>query len=68
MLNLQTADCFRFHPGAATMWNLLQQPRAVPELRDALLHECPAVTPGRCAHEVLKVLGEPIDVERVEFV
>ena len=55
ILNLKNTVYYGLNPVGARVWNLLQQPRSVGELRDALLEEYD-VEPGRCESDLLELL------------
>jgi hypothetical protein len=55
ILNLKNTVYYGLNPVGARVWNLLQQPRSVGELRDALLKEYD-VEPGRCESDLLELL------------
>ena len=55
ILNLNNTVYYGLNPVGARVWNLLQQPRSVGELRDALLKEYD-VEPGRCESDLLELL------------
>ena len=55
ILNLKNTVYYGLNPVGARVWNLLQQPRSVGELRDALLDEYD-VEPERCEHDLLELL------------
>jgi coenzyme PQQ synthesis protein D (PqqD) len=52
ILNLKNSVYYGLDPVGARVWNLLQQPRSVGELRDTLLGEY-AVEAGRCEQDLL---------------
>jgi coenzyme PQQ synthesis protein D (PqqD) len=55
ILNLKNSVYYGLDPVGARIWNLLQQPRSVAELRDALLAEY-EVEPDRCERDLLGLL------------
>ena len=55
ILNLRNTVYYGLNPVGARVWNLLQQPRTVGELRDALLDEYD-VDAGRCEGDLLELL------------
>lgn len=55
ILNLKNTVYYGLNPVGARVWNLLQQPRTVGELRDALLDEFD-VEAGRCESDLLELL------------
>ena len=57
ILNLKNGVYYGLDPVGAWIWNLIQKPRAVNEVRDALLKEYD-VEPDRCERELLALLQE----------
>jgi hypothetical protein len=55
ILNLNNSVYYGVNPVGARVWNLLQQPRSVQELRDALLGEY-EVEADRCERDLLDLL------------
>jgi hypothetical protein len=55
ILNLKNTVYYGLNPVGARVWNLLQQPRTVGELRDAILDEYD-VEAGRCESDLLALL------------
>ena len=55
ILNLKNTVYYGLNPVGARIWNLLQQPRSVGELRDALLAEY-EVDADRCERDLLDLL------------
>ena len=69
ILDLHGGNYFGLDEIGARIWNLLQQPTTLAEIRDALLQEYD-VTPERCEQEVKTLLEEMaahhlIDVQTV---
>jgi hypothetical protein len=56
ILNLKNTVYYGLNSVGARVWNLLQQPRTVGELRDALLDEYD-VEAGRCESDLLQLLA-----------
>jgi Coenzyme PQQ synthesis protein D (PqqD) len=57
ILNLKNTVYYGLNSVGAHVWNLLQQPRTVGELRDALLDEYD-VEAARCESDLLDLLGK----------
>jgi hypothetical protein len=55
VLNLKNSVYYGLESVGAFVWNLVQRPRSVGELRDALLQEYD-VEPGRCESDLLALL------------
>ena len=60
VLNLKNSVYYGMNPVAARVWKLLQQPRSVGELCDALVDEFD-VEPERCAQDLLSLLNKMRD-------
>jgi hypothetical protein len=60
ILNLKNTVYYGLDPVGARIWNLLQQPRSVGELRDALLAEY-EVDADRCERDLLDLLEKMRD-------
>src|SRR5271170_7976957 len=52
ILSLKNSVYYGVNPVAASVWRLIQQPKSVGELRDALVEEY-EVEPGRCEQDLL---------------
>ncbi len=57
MLHLKSGVYYGLDAVGARVWSLIQEPRAVSEVRDALLEEY-EVDPDRCERELLAFLQE----------
>jgi hypothetical protein len=57
ILNLKNSVYYGMNPVGARVWNLVQQPRSVWQLRDALLEEY-QVEAGRCERDLLDLLEQ----------
>jgi coenzyme PQQ synthesis protein D (PqqD) len=55
ILNLVLGKYYGLDRVGSSIWNLLQKPRRVSEIRDALIVEY-AVEPDRCEHDLLNLL------------
>lgn len=60
ILNLKNSVYYGANSVAASVWKLLQQPRTVGEVRDALVDEYD-VTPERCEQDLLALLHKMRD-------
>jgi hypothetical protein len=65
ILDLQGGTYYGLDSVGARIWNLLQQPRTVEEVRDVLLSEY-EVDPDRCEHDLLALLRRLADEKLVE--
>jgi hypothetical protein len=57
ILNLATGMYYGLNPVGTRVWELLQQPRTVAELREALLSEFD-VDSGRCERDLVELLDD----------
>ena len=57
ILNLKTSTYFGLNTVGASIWKLIQEPKKVTEIRDAIVEEYD-VEPDRCEHDVLELLQE----------
>lgn len=57
ILNLKNSVYYGMNPVGARVWNLVQQPKSVTQLRDALLEEY-EVDAGRCERDLLDLLEQ----------
>ncbi len=57
ILNLKSGVYFGLNTVGASIWKLIQEPRTVREIREAILEEYD-VEPNRCEHDVLELLKE----------
>jgi hypothetical protein len=55
ILNLKNSVYYGMNPVGARVWDLLQQPRSVAELRDVVLEEF-EVEPERCERDLFELL------------
>jgi hypothetical protein len=65
ILSLQTGEYYGLDPIAADIWALIQQPRKVAAVRDALLARYDGVTPDECERQTLALLEEMAQLELV---
>ncbi len=57
ILNLKTSTYFGLNTVGASIWKLIQEPKTVGEIRDAITEEYD-VEPERCEHDILELLQE----------
>ena len=57
VLNLKAGVYYGLNPVAARVWSLIQNPRTVDEIRDAIVDEYD-VEPGRCDRDLLALLRD----------
>jgi hypothetical protein len=65
VLDLQSGKYFGFEAVGARIWELIQQPRKVSDIRDALLHEYDA-DPAECQRDLLAFLQEMQEAGLIE--
>ncbi len=65
ILGLRDGIYYGLNPVGARIWQLIQEPRTVAELRDRLLEEYD-VEPEQCTQELLALLEKLADRELVE--
>ena len=65
ILNLKTSVYFGLNTVGASIWKLIQEPKKVSEIRDAILKEYD-VEPDRCETDLLMLLQELLDKELIE--
>ena len=66
LLSVTSGDYYGLNPVAASIWRLLQQPRVLGEVRDALLEEYSGIEREDCEHEVLAFVSEMLALDLVE--
>ena len=66
ILNLENGVYYGLDPVGARIWELLQEPRTILEVRDALLQEF-EVEPERCERDLLGLLESLLDAHLVEL-
>ena len=67
VLNLKSGVYFGLNTIGASIWKLIQEPRTVKEIRDALLEEYD-VEPERCEQDLLELLQELSTHELIKIV
>lgn len=65
LLSLHDGEYYGLNEVGATIWKLVQQPRTVMEIRDALLDEYSDIQPDECQRAVLDFLGEMMSLQMV---
>lgn len=66
VLSLRNGEYFGLNTVAAAVWNLLQSPRSIEQVRDELLRQFGGITPDRCLQEVMTLVEELRAMELVE--
>jgi len=67
ILNLKAGVYYGLNTVGASIWKLLQEPRSVKEIQDAILEEY-EVDPDQCARDVLELLQELSTHELIQIV
>ena len=57
ILNLKTSTYFGLNTVGASIWKLIQEPKKVTEIRDAIIEEYD-VAPDRCGRDIVEILQE----------
>lgn len=65
ILNLKSGVYFGLNAVGASIWKLIQEPRSVNEINDALVQEYD-VDPYQCEKDLLALLGELLSKELIE--
>ena len=66
ILNLESGVYYGLDAVGARIWNLIQEPRTVNEIRDALLEEY-EVEPDRCERDIVALLEQLADAGLIEI-
>jgi len=67
ILNLKSGVYFGLNTVGASIWKLIQEPRTIKEIRDALVEEYD-VEPKRCEQDILELLHELSTHELIQIV
>ena len=67
LLSMRDGEYYGLNEVAASIWRLIQQPRTLFQIRDALLDEYTDVDPAECERAVRGFLEEMIAVQLVEL-
>jgi len=65
LLSMSDGEYYGLNEVGASIWQLIQQPRTVIEVRDALLAEYEDIEPAECERAVLSFLAEMIALNLV---
>jgi Coenzyme PQQ synthesis protein D (PqqD) len=65
ILSLATGEYYGLNGVSASVWALLQQPRSVQELRDALLEEFEGITAEECEEQLRVLLAEMAELKLI---
>ncbi len=64
VLHITNGVYFSLNPVGAAIWKLIQEPRRVRELRDAILREYD-VSEAACTADILKLLGDLAEAQLI---
>jgi hypothetical protein len=67
LLSVTSGDYYGLNPVAASIWRLIQRPRALVEVRDALLQEYEGIEPPECEQEILTFVTQMLVLDLVEI-
>lgn len=67
LLSMEDGEYYGLNPVGTSIWQLLQVPRSVAAIRDALLREFADVEPAACEAEVLAFLTELAQLQLIEL-
>jgi hypothetical protein len=65
LLSMSDGEYYGLNEVAASIWQLIQEPRSVLAIRDALLAEYADIDPIECEQAVVRFLGEMISLNLV---
>jgi hypothetical protein len=67
LLSMHDGEYYGLNEVAATIWRLIQRPRTIRDIRDALLDEYSGIDHDECQRAVLDFLGEMLALHMVEL-
>ncbi len=67
ILNLKTSTYYGLNTVGASIWKLIQQPKTVSQIRNALIEEYD-VEPGRCERDILELLQQLSEHGLIEII
>ena len=67
ILNLKSGVYFGLNTVGASIWKLIQEPKTIDEIRDALVDEYD-VDPKRCEQDILELLQELSNHELIKII
>src|SRR5437899_6413710 len=67
LLSMRDGEYYGLNEVGASIWRLIQQPRTVLELRDALLEEYTDIDSEECERAVVAFLTEMISLKLIDF-
>jgi coenzyme PQQ synthesis protein D (PqqD) len=68
LLSMRDGEYYGLNEVGASIWRLIQQPRTVLALRNALLEEYVDIEPAECERAVISFLSEMISLKLVDLV
>src|ERR687889_347180 len=63
LLSVSSGDYYGLNPVGASIWRLLQEPRVLTEVRDALLDEYTGIEPRECEHQIIAFVTQMLALE-----
>ena len=66
ILNMRNGEYFGLNSVGAAIWELLQEPRTIAEVRDLLLEMYPDADRDRCTQDLLNLATQLADAQLVE--
>lgn len=66
ILSVTTGEYYGLNAVGNSIWNLIQEPRTIPQLCDALLAEYDDVAPEQCSAEVFEMLEKMVELRLIE--
>jgi len=68
LLSMRDGEYYGLNEVAASIWKLVQEPRTVRQIRDALLGDYADIDSGECEHAVLSFLNEMVTLGLVDVI
>ena len=66
ILSLKNGEYYGLNEVGAKIWSLVQEPRSVADIRDAIQQEYPEVDPEECTKDLLDLLEDLAAVSLIE--
>ena len=67
LLSMRDGEYYGLNEVAASIWRLIQEPRTVLEIRDALLEEYSGIDAEECERAVIGFLGQMIALNLIDI-
>jgi hypothetical protein len=65
LLSVTSGDYYGLNPVAASIWRMIQRPRVLAEVRDALLQEYDGIEPQECEQEIVAFVTQMLALDLV---